>query len=81
MGGCGRDGFAVEGVGGYEGDFGAGEVECLTFIGSEFHLPLGFPLLKGVEVSLEEFTVVICLYGSIDEAVVSEESSSRVRSG
>ena len=61
--------------------FGTGEVEGLALIGTKGHLPLSLPMFQGVEVSLEEFTVVVCLNGSIDETVISEESSSRVRGG
>ena len=70
----------MEGISGCEWGRGAGEMEGFTFVRPEGHLPLCLPMLKGVEVSLKEFAVVVCLNGSIDEAVVSEESSSRVRS-
>ena len=44
-------------------------------------MPFGFPLLQGVEVGLEEFAVVTGLNGSIEETVISKESSGRISGG
>ncbi len=49
-------------------------LEKLAFLGVEFHEPVLFPLLEGLQVFLEKDCILRRFDASIKDALVSEES-------
>ena len=49
--------------------------EQLAFIGVKFHSSFRFPVLKSVEIILENFSVIYCFNLSVEQAIVSEKTN------
>ena len=56
----------VECVSKLNGFVSTGEADVMTFVRSECHLPLGFPVLKRSQIVLESKTVIPISYWSVN---------------
>ena len=54
-----------------------GYSKCLTFVRVERHKPFSFPLLLQVQIFLEDDTIMLSIYCSVEQAVIDKQTDVR----